>query len=272
MFLFQIGFIDITFWDFLDVTIVTFLLFRVYKLLKGSIGFNIFVGLLLIYVSWWGVSFLDMPLLSSILGQFVSVGMIALLILFQPEARRFLIYVGQGSFESRFKSINRIFKLTGISDENNPLKEKHIRSIVRAFEQLAQTKTGALMVIANQTNLEGLYSSGVVLNADLSTQLLVSIFNKDSPLHDGAIIVNGHKISAASCVLPVSKNPTIPQQLGLRHRAAIGITESTNFVAFTVSEENGTISYARNGQINQDISPDSMHKLLQKILFNQANA
>ncbi len=267
LFLIQIGFLTVTFWDFLDVLIVGYLLFKVYKLLKGSLAFNIFIGVILVYCAWWLVAFLGMPLLSSILGQFISVGIIALLILFQPEVRRFLLLVGQGSFEARFKFLERFLKQNPTIDSQNPIKEETIRAIIRAMEQMAQTKTGALIVISANSSLEGLYSSGVVLNADISTQLLCSIFNKESPLHDGAIIVRDNKIMAASCVLPVSENPKIPQKLGLRHRAAIGITEQTTALTFIVSEETGKISCARNGEIKTAISDEKMYQLLQKVLY-----
>ena len=128
-------------------------------------------------------------------------------------------------------------------------------------------ETKRLLVVTNTNNLDGLYSSGVLLDADISTQLILSIFNKESPLHDGAIIVMNDKIMAASCVLPVSSNPSIPQNLGLRHRAAIGISEKINVMAFVVSEESGRIAYARNGEVIEDITPDKMHQLLEKILF-----
>ena len=223
--LIQIGFFTITIWDVLDVLIVGFLLFQVYKLLKGSLGFNIFIGLVLVYIAWRLVSILEMPLLSSILGQFVSVGMIALLVLFQPEVRRFLLFVGQGSLQTRFKFLERFFKPNQGVGGRTVEREKTIRAITRAIEQMANKKVGALMVFTNSLNLEGLYSSGIMIDGKVTTQLILSIFNKESPLHDGAVIIKDGKIIAASCVLPVSNSPNIPQRLGLRHRAAIGISD-----------------------------------------------
>lgn len=260
LFLLQIGFINITLWDVLDVIIVGYLIFQIYKLLRGSFGFNIFLAIIFIYILWWFVSALGMPLLSSILGQFISVGMIALLILFQPEARRFLILVGQGSLPSRL--MDRL--LNRVVNADTSQKEKVIRDILRATELMAAEKTGMLLLLTAGANLEGLYSSGVLLNAEVSSQLLESIFSKNSPLHDGATIISNYHITAASCVLPVSDQPGIPQSLGLRHRAAIGITETANVVAFIVSEESGQISFARRGEITQNISLDQMSKLLRK--------
>ncbi|MCP4440766.1 MAG: TIGR00159 family protein [Aureispira sp.] len=265
--LIQIGFLTITFWDLLDILIVGYLIFQIYKLLKGSLGFNIFIGLVLVYCVWWLVGALGMPLLSSILGQFISVGMIALLVLFQPEVRRFLLFVGEGSFQARFKFLDRLIKPTATStDQVNPEKEKNIREVIRATEQMAKTKTGALMIFSNRSNLEGLYSSGVLLNSEISEQLILSIFAKDSPLHDGAVIFSGDKIRAASCVLPVSKRSNIPQSMGLRHRAAIGISENIKVLAFIVSEETGRIAYARNGEVVQNINPEQMQEILRKYL------
>lgn len=262
LFLIQIGFINITLWDALDVLIVGYLIFQIYKLLKGSLGFNIFLALIFIYVLWWFVSVLGMPLLSTILSQFISVGMIALLILFQPEARRFLILVGQNSLPSRL--IDRLLNRSISSDISQ--KENIIREILFAIEEMAKEKTGLLLLITSGSKLEGLYSSGVLLNAEISAQLLLSIFNKYSPLHDGATIISGHHITAASCVLPVSDRPGIPQSLGLRHRAAIGITETSHTIAFIVSEESGQISFARRGEIVQNISIEQMGKLLRKAI------
>lgn len=263
----QIGFFTITLWDLLDILIVGYLLFQIYKLLKGSLGFNIFIGLVLVYCVWWLVGALGMPLLSSILGQFISVGMIALLVLFQPEVRRFLLFVGEGSFQARFKFLDRLIRPTNASENQvNPEKEKNIREIVRASEQMAKTKTGALMIFSESSNLEGVYSSGVLLNADISEQLILSIFSKESPLHDGAMILSGYKISAASCVLPISKRANIPQSLGLRHRAAIGITENIKVLAFVVSEETGQIAYAKNGEVFQNIDAEQMQETLRKYL------
>lgn len=261
----QIGFFHVTLWDVLDVLIVGYLLFQIYKLLRGSLAFSIFLGLVLVYCTWWFVTFLGMPLLSSILGQFISVGMIALLILFQPEVRRFLLLVGQGSFRARFKMLERFLKQgnTATSDE---VKIANAHAINKAIQQMAKTKTGALMIFAPNTNLEGLYSSGVAIHADISTQLILSIFNKDSPLHDGALIIRKEKITMASCVLPVSENPKIPQKLGLRHRAAIGITEKTSTVSFIVSEETGHISYARNGQVILNLGEEKLLELLERAL------
>jgi diadenylate cyclase len=269
IFLTKIGFFTITIWDALDILIVGLLLFQVYKLLKGSLGFSIVVGLILVYVSWQMVSILEMPMLSSILGKFVSMGVIALLILFQPEVRRFLLFVGQGSLETRFKFLARFFKSNQNSDTQSVEREKSVRDIIRAVEHMAANKIGALMIFTHSIGIEDLYSSGVMVDGNVSSQLILSIFNKDSPLHDGAIIIKNSKIIAASCVLPVSNSPNIPQRLGLRHRAAVGISENTNVLVFVVSEETGRVSYAERGEVTENIDGAIMRKLLEKVLFLQ---
>ena len=267
LYLIQIGFLTISLWDFLDVLIVGFLLFRIYKLLKGSLGFSIFIGLVLVYISWRLVSILEMPLLSSMLGQFVSVGMIALLVLFQPEVRRFLLFVGQGSLETRFKFLERFFNYNQDVDVLSIEREKIIREIIRAIEKMAKNKVGGLLVFTNSPNLKGMYSSGVMIDGKVSTQLILSVFSKNSPLHDGAVVINDDKLVAASCVLPVSNRSDIPQRLGLRHRAAIGISENTNALAFVVSEQTGKVSYARGGKVYENVKTDKIHVILEKVLF-----
>lgn len=267
LFLVQIGFFTITLWDLLDILIVGYLLFQVYKLLKGSLGFSIFLGLVFVYFAWWLVDFLEMPLLSSILGQFISVGMIALLILFQPEVRRFLLLLGQGSLQARFKMIERFLRQGNTNVDSSEAQRNLAVAINKALQKMSKTKTGALMIFTpTNTNIMGMYTSGINVNADISTQLILSIFQKESPLHDGAMIIKDNRVVVASCVLPVSENPKIPQKLGLRHRAAIGITEKTSVVSFIVSEETGKISYTRNGHIILDLDEEKLIELLERAL------
>lgn len=263
LWLIQIGFLNITLWDVLDILIVGYMLYRLYKLLKGSLGLNIVLGLVFVYVAWWLVQALEMPLLSTILREFINVGMIALIVLFQPEVRRFLLFLGQEIFKRRSNFLNRLFRR---ELEDSQDREKSLRYILKAIEQMAKERTGALMIFSDNPNLEGMYSSGVTLNADVSTQLIISIFNKESPLHDGATLISDGKIRAASCVLPVSENPSIPQSAGLRHRAGVGITEGTNVVSFIVSEETGKVSFAREGQLTQGLSIDKVDKILRRVL------
>jgi uncharacterized protein (TIGR00159 family) len=200
-----------------------------------------------------------MPLLSEILGQFVSVGFIALIIIFQPEIRRFLLYIGNTTLKGRSGILSRFFK----SSFATP-RQKHLGAITDAIWQLASEKVGALIVFPRHLNIEGYANSGQVINAEINEDLIRSIFNKNSPMHDGAMIIFGDKIHAVSCVLPVSGNPNLPSNLGLRHRAGLGASENTDTVSFIVSEETGDISVAEKGKLQQGLSKKMLNALLEK--------
>jgi len=261
-YLVSIGFLDINFWDILDILICGFLLFRIYKLLRGSLALNILVGLLLLYIIWFVVDLLDMELLSLILTQFVNVGVILLLIVFQPEVRRFLLYLGRGTLKRRSGWYSKLF---GEGLELSEGKLHSINDLLLAIDQLSASKTGALMVFTTDTNLQGLSNSGVVLNAQISTPLITSIFQKDTPLHDGAMIINDNRIFAARVVLPVSERIDLPKHVGLRHRAAVGITEGTDTASVIVSEETGKISFAKEGKLEIGINRTALEQNLKEI-------
>jgi uncharacterized protein (TIGR00159 family) len=245
---FDIGFLPVSIWDVLDILIVGFLFYQIYRLLKGSIAFNIFVGVITLYVVWMIVDALKMDMLKMLLGQFVSVGVLILIIIFQPEVRRFLLFLGNTTLRRRFNFFERFFTKEYSEVEDNR-RNNQIRQITGALSSLSKTRTGALIVFANDTNLEGIISGGVSLDANISQSLLESIFNKESPLHDGAVIVGKEKIQRASCVLPVSENTDLPKGVGLRHRAGVGITEKAQVTCFIVSEETGKISLAKEGNL-----------------------
>jgi len=234
---------------------------QIYKLLKGSLAFNIVVGLAFLFIASNLVEYLQMGMLSTILGGFVSLGLIALLIVFQPEARRFLIVVGRGTLARRENFFRRLIGREWEVEDN----DANIQSVLRAIQRFEQDKTGALIIFSRDANVESFANSGVSLDADISSQLLESIFNKESPLHDGAVIINGNKIHAASCILPVSDNPNLPDWLGLRHRAAVGVTETTEVLALIVSEETGKFSIARNGKISSNLSLKQVENRLKKL-------
>lgn len=252
MLLFIFDFIKLRLVDVIDIFLVAYLIYILYRLLKGTIAANIFLGLLSIYFLWLLVRALNMNLLGSILGQFLGVGVLLILIVFQQEIRKFLLLIGQRNiFVSMFsKKLFQPWKwrYTGAAVSLN------FNEIVRACNHLSKSKTGALMVITKSTELRGFASTGVMLDSELSSKLIESIFNKNSPLHDGSIIVAKNKIKAASCILPVSENNKIPDHLGLRHRAAIGISEISDAIAIAISEESGSISLAENGQLQHNIS------------------
>ncbi|MCG8329541.1 MAG: diadenylate cyclase CdaA [Chitinophagales bacterium] len=234
-------------------------MFQIYKLLKGNIAFNIFIGVLTLYVVWWLVKQLRMDLLAAVLDQFVSVGVIIIIIIFQPEIRRFLLFLGKNTLRQRSNFLERIIDK---NLENSEEKGRQIRAVRSALLRMSKKKTGALIVLARNLSLEGLVSSGVALDAEISEPLLESIFNKQSPLHDGAVIISEGMIKSASCILPVSEKSNLPKSAGLRHRAAVGITERANVAAFIVSEETGYISIAVEGTLRRKIAEGEIKELL----------
>lgn len=259
----DIGFLPITIWDALDVFIVGYLIYRVYILLRGSIAFNIFIGVIALYAVWWLVRILDMELLSSILDQLVNVGVILLIIIFQPEVRRFLLLVGNSTLKGQSDFFNRLFN----QDKDQTRIYKMIDEVKKASSNLSKSKTGALIIFSDHANVEDFANSGVKLNADLSAPMIESVFFKDSPLHDGAMIVSEGIIKAAGCVLPVTGNVNLPQGAGLRHRAGVGATIGSDVVTLIVSEETGRISIAQNGILMRMADSNELKtKLLQIFL------
>lgn len=245
--------------DVLDILVVGFLVYQLYKLVKGTAALRIFVGVLGIYSLWKLVEFLDMELLHDILGQFIGVGVIALIVVFQQEIRKFLLLIASPKFYNRFKLTKWMFKLKWQPEKDAALD---LSIIVSASKSLAASRTGALMVIAGNSNLEMYKSLGDELDANLSIRMLEAIFQKESPLHDGAVIISGDKIVAARCVLPVSDSPEIPAQYGLRHRSAVGITEHSNATAIVVSEQNGQISVCKDGKMINNVKPDQLPDMI----------
>ena len=247
--LFKIGFLDISIVNIIDIALVAALLYQVYKLLKGSVAIKIFLGFLSIYLIYLLVRALRMELLSAILGQFMGVGVIAAIIIFAPEIRKFLLLIGRSSLLSD----DNVWKemLFFWRKKDNSLF--NISPIIDASKTLAGSNTGALMVISKSTELKFYAESGDILDAELSKRLLISIFNKYSPLHDGAVIIHNGKIKAARCILPVTERE-VPAQFGLRHRAAIGMSETTDAIVLIVSEETGQLSMSKNGKILHNMS------------------
>lgn len=254
-------FLTIRWLDILDILLVASLLYQLYKLIKGTVAIRIFLGILAIYLLWKIVSAMQMELLSEILGQFIGVGVIALIIVFQPEIRRFLLLLGSQGPLGRTGIIKKITNWTKDIDDNNKL---NINAIVRACFNMSRNKTGALIVLTVDSELKFHASTGDELNAKLSANLLESIFFKNSPLHDGGVIIHQNKITAARCILPVSDNRNIPSKFGLRHRAAMGITENSNALAIIVSEETGGISIANKGELTSELSLEELRAQLTK--------
>lgn len=252
-------FIPIRLLDIIDILLVAFLMYQLYMLVRGTVAINIIIAVLAIYIFWWFVRMLKMELLSSILGQVIGVGVIALIIVFQQEIRRFLIIMG-----SRYISRNRMRFEKLLKLDLDPRPAIKTRSILKAVLTLSNTQTGALIVIRRKSTLDIYAQSGDIMTANTTSRLIISIFNKQSPLHDGAIIIDKDKIAAARVVLPVTDNPDLPPEYGLRHRAAIGISELTDAFVIVVSEENGKVSIAMNGELKRDISNKELYEFIEK--------
>jgi len=234
----------------IDLLLVLFLCFQLFKLLKGSLAFNILIGLITIYMFWLVVRYFEMPLMSGVLGEFAKVGIIAVLIVFQQEIRKFLLVIGNSTLLGENKKWWNIFPWKWKIQEtfHTPFDE-----ILEACRDLAAQKSGAIIVFPITSEMKFIAASGEALDSIISRRLLLSIFNKTSPLHDGAVIISGGKIKAANCVLPLSENPQIINKYGLRHLSGIGITEQTDAVCLVVSEEKGTISYVKEGKIEEGL-------------------
>jgi uncharacterized protein (TIGR00159 family) len=252
-------FITVRWLDFLDIFLVAILIYQLYRLVKGSVAINIFVGIISVYLVWLMVKALNMQLLGSILGQFIGVGVIALIIVFQQEIRRFLLMVGTSGFLSNVRIPGKFFNW---AVKNNT--ELDINAIVKACKNMAEVKTGAIIVVTTKSDLKFYANTGDYIQARISQRLIESIFYKNSPLHDGAIIIQDNKIKAARCVLPVTENAEFPANLGMRHRAAVGITESTDAIAITVSEQTGEISYTKGGELISNVTPEQLREFLEK--------
>lgn len=262
-FLFSIGFLEIEWLDVIDILLVTILLYQLYKLLTGSVALKIFFGLLSVYLLYLVVKAAGMELLTIILGQFMGVGVLAAIILFQPEIRRFLLLIGKTTPFNNDKFFRGLPWRRGDASDRLSLTP-----FIEAAKSLASKNTGALIVFAKSSELKFYAESGDLIDAIVSKRLLVSIFNKTSPLHDGAVIIAGGRIKAARCILPVTENSDVPASMGLRHRAAIGLTEVTDSVVLVVSEETGQISLVRNGEVNRNLSTADLRAKLNHFLFD----
>ncbi len=235
--------INLDFKDFVDVFLVALLLYYAYKLIKGTVAINIFIGIIIIYGAWRLTDFLNMELLTGLFGGFMKVGIIALIVVFQPEIRKFLLMVGSTNFGRRREFFQ---KFSFLKTETN--NSTDIDAVISACAKMSASKTGALIVFERNNNLDFLSQSGDEMNIKVTQPIIESIFFKNSPLHDGAIVVNNNIVKATRVILPVNNEKNIPKRFGLRHRAAIGVTEKTDALALAVSEETGHISYFKDGE------------------------
>ncbi|MEX2511456.1 MAG: diadenylate cyclase CdaA [Cyclobacteriaceae bacterium] len=261
--LFKIGFLDVSLVNIIDIALVSILIYQVYKLMRGSVAIKIFLGFLSIYLVYLVVSAARMELLTIILGQFMGVGVLAAIILFQQEIRKFLLIVGKSSIfsnENLWQELLFWRKRESIAFNVTP--------IIEASKTLAGSSTGALIVISRNTELKFYAESGDLIDAVVSKRLLVSIFNKYSPLHDGGVIIFGGRVKAARCILPVTERE-VPAQFGLRHRAAIGMSEATDSLVLIVSEETGQVSLAKNGKILHNLSFQEVREMINNYLTGE---
>jgi len=245
--------------DAIDILLVAMLLFYAWRLMKSSGSLNVFYGIMVFVIIWIVVSqMLEMKLLGSIFDKLVSVGVLALIILFQEEIRRFFLTLGS---QRQLNFITRYFvkSKTGISEEH---EDQQIMRIVLACDSMSKNLVGALIVIEREMSLSDVVKSGELIDANISTELIKNIFFKNSPLHDGAMIIGHNRIVAAGCILPVSHNLNIPKELGLRHRAALGITSQSDAIAVIVSEETGAISVAQGGEFHLRLASNELESYL----------
>ena len=251
-------FLNIGVIEIIDISLVAILVYQLYKLIKGTVAINIFIGLAAIYLLWKLVSAFHLQLLSEILGQFIGFGVIILAIVFQQELRKFLMIIGKGKVLKN----KGLFKFNFSKAHDNYLKTT---VIAEACGNMAKTKTGAIMILTQIDDLAVFCESGVEMNATISVPMIESVFYKNSPLHDGAVIIRDNKIISARSVLPVSNSNELPGRLGMRHRAAVGITEESDAVAIIVSEERGEISYVKDGELFTKRTAEQLKEFLNRI-------
>jgi uncharacterized protein (TIGR00159 family) len=258
---FHIGFLEIKWADIFDIALVSVLLFSVYKLVKGTVALRVLLGLLILYLLFLVVQATQMEILTLILDKFMSVGIIAALIIFQQEIRKFLLILGK-SADIQGLQLPAIFKRRGRSEN-----DFDIHDLLEAMKVMGSTHTGALIVLSRNDELDAYCETGDMIDAIISKRLIISIFSKNSPLHDGAMIIVSGRIKSARCILPVTDNRNVPPNMGLRHRAAIGMSEATDTLVLVVSEETGHASAVRNGKILPALNLVELRQQIQRYLY-----
>lgn len=246
--------------DFFDILWVALMVYYIFRLMRESRSLNAFVGILIFIAVWFFVSqILEMRLLGTILDKLVSVGVIALIVIFQNDIRKFLFDLGA---HERAQGFMRFFSPKGSKKREQNDRKRAIMPLVMACLSMSKGKVGALIVIERHSSLSDIVASGEVINADINQRLIENIFFKNSPLHDGAMVIANRRILAAGCILPVSHDYDIPKDLGLRHRAALGISQESDALAIIVSEETGSISVASNGVFRLRLSAEELESIL----------
>jgi len=255
-------FIEFSLLDILDILLVATLLYYIYKLLKGTVAINIVIGIAIVFVIWKITEALKMRMLSDILGTLLGGGVIALIIVFQQEIRKFLLMIGTTNFTNKRSFLKQLKFL-----HTEKSSEIDTETILEACKKMSKTKTGVLIVIERTNNLDFLINTGDKMNAQINGAILQSVFYKNSPLHDGALIIRDNYIVATRAVLPISDSTRIPARFGLRHRAAIGVSEKTDAVCLLVSEETGEISYIKDGGFELYTDHSELNEKLRKDLM-----
>ena len=250
--------------DIIDILLVATLLYYIYRTMRDSGSLNIFVGVMAFVITWVVLyKIFDMVLIGTIMDKFIDIGMLVLVILFQDQIKRFLSEVGS---HHGWSFISQIFKSRGDVDEATGW----IMPVVYSCMSMSKSKTGALIVIEQKVALDDYKHTGDIIDANINSRLIENIFFKNSPLHDGAMIIAGGKVASAGCILPVSHDLTVPRYLGLRHRSALGIAESTDAIAIIVSEETGNISYAYKGELHLRLNSTELERVLSQIVEDAA--
>ena len=236
----------------IDIAIVIFLCYCFFRIVKGSRAWQLIKGIIFLIIATWLSGLLNLKILNTILTGIMNWGVIAVIVIFQPELRRALEQLGT----------NKFTKFFGIDKDIATKTKEDIYKVVIAVQELAKSKTGALIVIERDINIQDIVATGIPMDADVSPQLLVNIFEPKTPLHDGAVIISNNKIAAAACVLPLANDADIAKELGTRHRAAIGISKESDSIAVVVSEETGKVSVAKDGTLIADVREDVLKKIL----------
>ncbi|TND03426.1 MAG: hypothetical protein FD123_3943 [Bacteroidetes bacterium] len=255
-------FIQFRWLDLVDIFLVAILLYQLYRLVKGTPALNIFVGIAVFYVIYRIIRLSELELFSSIMAKFIDVGIIVLVVVFQQELRRFFLFLGTSNLLGRDK-LKKAFTSWG---EEEQVQELDFGAIIKACRNMSESRTGAIIVITRGNDLKFYANTGDPVEAKVSVRMIESIFYKNSPLHDGAIIITDNVIRAARCVLPVTENNDFPAHLGMRHRAAVGVTENSDAVAVVVSEQTGELSVAYEGKLHNRLSPERMKEMLVKLM------
>ena len=250
----MLGFLNFTLTDLLDIVMVAVIIYLAFRWIKGSNAINIFIAIIIVLLVQIVSSALGMKMLSSILGTLIDVGAVAIIVIFQPEIRRFLNNIG------RHAGLRRLL----VKTEVESVDAKSVTSIAQACQEMSEQKTGALIIIRHKDLLQSVIDTGDIIDAEISSRLIMNIFFKNSPLHDGAMVIGDNRIIAARCTLPITERTDLPARLGMRHKAAVGISEQCDASVIVVSEQTGKISYVKGGDIK---TVDSINKL--KLLLSE---